>query len=77
MAIKTLTAIRYPKGGLVASVASADAVSVQFDDQYIQTTSLTDRGNYGSQFIYMANPAMPIRCMVTQTAAQVRASFGW
>jgi hypothetical protein len=75
MAIKTLTATRYANGNTVASVASADAAQVAFDDSKILWGSLVARSDYGSQFLYQATPNKTVRTQVLQTTAQVKASF--
>lgn len=76
MAVKALTAFRYPAGNLVVSVPLASAVSVRFDDQYLQVTSIRAITG-GSEFMYNPNSAQPIRCRVTQTPAQIATAFGW
>lgn len=75
MAIKTLTATRYANGNTVASVASADAAQVAFDDTKILWGSLQARTEFGSQFLYQAFPNKTVRTQVLQTPTQVRASF--
>lgn len=75
MAIKTLTATRYASGNTVASVASADAAQVAFDDSKILWGSLVARSDYGSEFLYQAATNKLVRTQVLQTVAQVKASF--
>ena len=75
MAIKILPATRYASGNLVASVASADAARVGFDDTKILWGSLKNGRQYGAEFMYQATESKLVRTQVLATPTQVRASF--